>query len=126
MARRKDAQKPSARAPVAAPPAAPHPASKRAKAPPPRRPSPLRIVFLCFRISLCGFALYVLWKRLHAKPATDDKVNDEVAPPQPATTVDEPQPAAFEPIVRDQERRDAILDAFKVRPLLADSSPDLR
>ena len=115
MARRKDAQKPPAKGPVAAPPAAARPASKPAKAPPPRRPSPLRIVFLCFRIALCAFALYVLYKRLHAKPTPKDTLKDDVAPPQPATTEVEQEPAAFEPIVRDQERRDAILDAFKVR-----------
>ncbi|KPV76564.1 glycoside hydrolase family 47 protein [Rhodotorula graminis WP1] len=119
MARRKDAQKPPAKAPVAAPaqPARPA-ASKPAKAPPPRRPSPLRIVFLCFRISLCAFALYILYNRLHAKPANKVKLDtdaDVAPPPQPAapTVDDEQQPAAFEPIVRDQERRDAILQAFK-------------
>ncbi|BGP38422.1 mannosyl-oligosaccharide alpha-1,2-mannosidase [Rhodotorula kratochvilovae] len=97
MARRKDAQQTLAKGPVAAPPPA---APKSTAPPPPRRPSKLRIFVLLIRIAVCCVALYVLWKRMHAPAAVEEPAEDE-------------HRVSFEPIERDQVRRDAILDAFK-------------
>ncbi|TNY18789.1 glycoside hydrolase [Rhodotorula diobovata] len=117
MPRRKDAAKAPAKAPVAAPPSpAPVRPPKAPPPPQPRRPSKLRIVFLLGRIALCCFALYVLWKRLHPDEAAQEgDAVDKASPAAPGVpdVVDQQPPASFEPIVLDQERRDAILDAFK-------------
>ncbi|GAA5828288.1 hypothetical protein JCM3770_004951, partial [Rhodotorula araucariae] len=97
MARRKDAQRTLSTGPVAAPPLAP---SVRGPPPPPRRPSKVRLVVLCIRIAVCCVALYILYKRMHA-------------PDREAGPGEDDRPSSFEPIERDQVRRDAILDALK-------------
>ncbi|GAA5891356.1 hypothetical protein JCM6882_004669 [Rhodosporidiobolus microsporus] len=97
MAKRKDAQavqpQPAA-APVRPPPSAPPPA------PVIRRPSPLRILFLLFRIGVCLTALYILWKRMRE-------------PPKPVELDEQEDRITYEPIERDEDRRAAVLEAFK-------------
>ncbi|GAA6028046.1 hypothetical protein JCM8097_001846 [Rhodosporidiobolus ruineniae] len=96
MAKRKDVHAPQPQAAEqparpAAPPAAP---------PPRRRPSPTRLVVLVVRIGVCLFALKVLWEKLHPKPTPTDL--DEA-----------PGRVTYEPIERDEDRRGAVLEAFK-------------
>lgn len=99
MAKRKDATK--AVKPAAAPP--PPPTTTTRTPPPPRsKPSPLRTFILLIRIASCCFALYVLWKRMH--------------PPKDATDLaEDDKRVTFEEIKVDEVRRQAVLDAFKVR-----------
>ncbi|GAA5855970.1 hypothetical protein JCM8547_000435 [Rhodosporidiobolus lusitaniae] len=83
----------------------PSPAPAPAKRPPPpvqpvKKPSPLRVFVLVLRIALCGVALYVLWHRIHPKQDTLQLAGEEDV-------------ARYEPIEREEVRRDAVLDAFK-------------
>ncbi|GAA6000206.1 hypothetical protein JCM10207_007905 [Rhodosporidiobolus poonsookiae] len=99
MSRRRDAKQ---QPPPATAPQPPAKSSKAAAPPPPRpqRPTPLRAGILVIRIAICCAALYIVWKRMHPEP-------------EPVDVDEEPGRTTFEPIKRDDERREAILDAFK-------------
>ncbi|GAA5998370.1 glycoside hydrolase family 47 protein [Rhodotorula paludigena] len=98
MPKRKDAQQPQ---PRRTEPARPAPARPPAAQPSgPHKPSYWRLAFIFLRIAVCAGALYVLYQKLHGPaPVTDE--------------ADDPERVTFEPIERDEHRRQAILDAFK-------------
>lgn len=98
MPKRKDAQQPLPRRtePARPAPARPPPAQPSG----PHKPSYWRLAFIFLRIAVCAGALYVLYQKLHGPaPVTDE--------------ADDPERVTFEPIERDEQRRQAILDAFK-------------
>ncbi|GAA5975567.1 hypothetical protein JCM21900_002348 [Sporobolomyces salmonicolor] len=92
---RKDAK--SAQPPSPAPP---QPRLAPAAAPTPARRSPLRLLVLLGRIALCAAALVILWKRLHPTPTAVDLAQD-------------PHRITYQQIRLDQDKRDAVLEAFK-------------
>ncbi|BGP14426.1 hypothetical protein JCM10213_004549 [Rhodosporidiobolus nylandii] len=96
MARRKDAQT-GRSTPAAAPP---RPPPTKATPPPRQKPSPARIVALLFRIAICLAAIPIVWKRLNP-------------PSAPVEQADEPGRVTYEPVEADEEKRGAVLEAFK-------------
>ncbi|GAA5821417.1 hypothetical protein JCM11251_004613 [Rhodosporidiobolus azoricus] len=97
MAKRKDAavvQPKQATEPLTAGPRVPPAVTPRP------RPSPLRILFLLFRIGVCMVALYILWKRMKepSKRLCGDDQEDRIT---------------YEPIERDEDKRAEVLKAFK-------------
>ncbi|GAA6064133.1 hypothetical protein JCM10212_005134 [Sporobolomyces blumeae] len=69
----------------------------------PRRFRPLRFGFLVVRIGVCLFALRILYKRYSTQ-----------VEPTALDLVEQPNRTTFEEVALDRERRDAVLDAFKV------------